>query len=251
MTQVRKTLIPQYGNQVLTGQPEPFTRIWYDFLITLWERTGGAVDRFAENTPTGVITAFGGSNAPNGWLSCDGSAVSRTAQAILFSVIGVTYGVGDGSTTFNLPDFRSRMILGAGQGASLSLRSLGDTGGFENITLAITNLPSHTHTPTDGGHTHTVTDPGHAHGITDPGHDHDAVNGSFIVSGGAATYTAGAVGSPESSTQSNTTGITINSATTGVTNDSATTGITIGDTGSGTSKDIMNPFGVANYIIKT
>lgn len=62
----------------------------------------------------GFIEMYGGSSAPDGWLMCDGSAISRTTYADLFAVIGVAYGVGDGSTTFNLPDFRGIFPKGAG-----------------------------------------------------------------------------------------------------------------------------------------
>lgn len=63
-------------------------------------------------TPTGSVLAFAGSTSPDGWLLCDGSAVSRTTYAALFSVIGTTYGTGDGSTTFNLPNLTDRFIQG-------------------------------------------------------------------------------------------------------------------------------------------
>lgn len=63
---------------------------------------------------SGVISMFGGQAAPAGWLLCDGAAVSRTTYANLFTVIGTTYGAGDGSTTFNLPDFRGIFPKGAG-----------------------------------------------------------------------------------------------------------------------------------------
>ena len=62
--------------------------------------------------PVGVVEAFAGSNAPNGWLICDGSQVSRALYPELFSVIGTTYGSGDGFTTFTLPDLRGRTIAG-------------------------------------------------------------------------------------------------------------------------------------------
>ena len=65
-------------------------------------------------SPTGMISAYGGSSAPNGWLICDGSAVSRTDYADLFNVIGTSFGTGDGSTTFNLPDLRECTTKGAG-----------------------------------------------------------------------------------------------------------------------------------------
>lgn len=76
---------------------------------------------------------------------CDGSAVSRTTYATLYSIIGTTYGIGDGSTTFNVPDFRSRSVLGAGQGAGLTLRNRGSIGGAETHTLITTEIPAHTH----------------------------------------------------------------------------------------------------------
>jgi len=58
--------------------------------------------------PAGVMIDFAGTTAPSGWIMCDGAAVSRTVYAGLFAAIGTTYGTGDGSTTFNLPDFRGR-----------------------------------------------------------------------------------------------------------------------------------------------
>lgn len=64
---------------------------------------------------TGMIFPYAGSSAPTGFLLCDGSAISRTTYAGLFAVISTTYGVGDGSTTFNIPDLRGSMIVGAGQ----------------------------------------------------------------------------------------------------------------------------------------
>lgn len=58
--------------------------------------------------PTGVVLPYAGTAAPSGWLACNGSAISRTLYATLFSAIGTSFGVGDGSTTFNLPDLRGR-----------------------------------------------------------------------------------------------------------------------------------------------
>lgn len=66
------------------------------------------------NAFAGTIIAFGGSTAPDGFLSCDGSAVSRTTYADLFTAISTTWGVGDGSTTFNLPDLRETALIGIG-----------------------------------------------------------------------------------------------------------------------------------------
>jgi microcystin-dependent protein len=77
------------------------------------------VDTVAATTylvPTGAIIPYGGSSAPTNWLLCDGTAVSRSTYATLFGVIGTAYGAGNGSTTFNLPDFRGRTTVGAGTG---------------------------------------------------------------------------------------------------------------------------------------
>ena len=64
---------------------------------------GSTVGGKVVSAPTGAVMAFAGSSAPEGWLVCDGSAISRTTYADLFAVIGTTYGDGDGNTTFNLP----------------------------------------------------------------------------------------------------------------------------------------------------
>jgi len=69
--------------------------------------------------PSGSVTAFAGSSVPAGWLECDGSAVSRTTYAALFAAVGTTYGVGDGSTTFNLPQLRGEFIRGWDNGRGI------------------------------------------------------------------------------------------------------------------------------------
>ena len=98
--------------------------------------------------PTGVQAPYGGSVAPSGFLICDGAAVSRTTYAALFAVCGTTYGAGDGSTTFNVPDKRSRGSIGSGQGVGLTNRVRGARFGVENETAP---LPAHTHTYTAPG----------------------------------------------------------------------------------------------------
>ena len=70
------------------------------------------------DAPVGSILAFGGSSAPSGWLLCQGQAVSRTTYAELFSAIGTSFGTGDGSATFNLPDLRETVPVGSGTRAS-------------------------------------------------------------------------------------------------------------------------------------
>ena len=102
----------------------------------------------AEGRSTGVIEMWGGSSAPTGAYLCDGSAKSRTTDADLFAVIGTTYGAGDGSTTFNVPNFPGRSPIGAGSGSGLTTRAEGDTGGAESVQLSATEsgMPSHSHT---------------------------------------------------------------------------------------------------------
>lgn len=103
-----------------------------------------------QTTPVGVIEAFAGVNAPAGWLFCDGSAVSRIQYPELFSALGTTYGSGDGSTTFNLPDLRGRMPVGKGTHSDVS--TLGNN---EGASLA-NRRPKHQHTVY-------FSDPGHGH----------------------------------------------------------------------------------------
>lgn len=94
---------------------------------------------------TGTILAYGAATVPGGYLACTGQAVDRAVYANLFSVIGTTWGVGDGSTTFNLPDLRGRTGIGSGTGSGLSTRVLADIGGEEEHTLLINELANHTH----------------------------------------------------------------------------------------------------------
>jgi len=102
----------------------------------------------------GLIVMFAGSAVPDGWLACDGAAVSRVTYAELFAAIGETFGSGNGSTTFNTPDFASRLAVGIGQGVGLSTRTMADTGGEETHQLSVTEMPSHGHT--DTGHIHSI-----------------------------------------------------------------------------------------------
>lgn len=78
----------------------------------LFGQSGTLVDPSIGGIPAGAYLPFAGSTAPTGWLLCAGQAVSRTTYAALFAVVGTTYGIGDGSTTFNLPDLRGRVIAG-------------------------------------------------------------------------------------------------------------------------------------------
>ena len=89
--------------------------------------------------PTGAVTDYAGSTAPAGWLLCDGSAVSRATYAALFSKISTTFGVGDGSTTFNVPDCRGKAAIGAGTGSITETRAAANWNTSDIITVASPN----------------------------------------------------------------------------------------------------------------
>ena len=89
--------------------------------------------------PTGSVIPFAGKTAPTGWLLCQGQAVSRTTYAQLFSVIGTTFGSGDGSTTFNLPDLRGRVAVGVDSDANLGTRA-----GTKGAAIQDSNIPGNT-----------------------------------------------------------------------------------------------------------
>jgi len=102
--------------------------------------------------PAGGIMPYAGTLAPSGWLFCGGQEVSRTANSALFSAIGITFGSGDGSSTFNVPDLRDRFPLGdKDQGQTDAERvsnfstERGSTGGFDEHQLTEAEMPSHNH----------------------------------------------------------------------------------------------------------
>ena len=97
-------------------------------------------------TPAGVITQYGGATAPTGWLLCQGQAISRVNALYtrLFTAIGTNYGIGDGSTTFNVPNLQGRIPVGKDATQS-EFDALAETGGSKTSTLSTANLPSHQH----------------------------------------------------------------------------------------------------------
>lgn len=93
----------------------------------------------------GEIRMFGGNFAPAGWAFCNGALLPISENDALFTLIGTTYG-GDGQETFALPDLQSRVPIHAGQGPGISQNyQLGEKGGVESVTLAVTQIPQHTH----------------------------------------------------------------------------------------------------------
>lgn len=104
-----------------------------------------------ENVPAdqpyiGEVRAFPWGATPQGWLPCDGRALTLASYASLYVVIGVTFG-GNGATSFNVPDLRGRVPIGFGQGANLSPYMLGETAGSETVSLSIAAMPAHSHVP--------------------------------------------------------------------------------------------------------
>lgn len=95
--------------------------------------------------PPGFLGEFGGPTPPDGWLVRDGSAVSRTTYAALFAAIGTTYGPGNGTTTFNLPNDQGRVNVGLDP-TQVEFDAIGKTGGSKTHTLTAAQMPVHTHT---------------------------------------------------------------------------------------------------------
>lgn len=124
-------------------------------LILDTSTTDGSIAKYGNGavlSPVGIVSSFAGSTAPAGWFLCYGQAISRTSYPELFSVIGTTYGTGDGSTTFNLPDVRGRTSYGKDDmGGTAANRitvfsgvTLGAAGGVQTVTLSTSNLPAYT-----------------------------------------------------------------------------------------------------------
>lgn len=148
-------------------------------------------------TPVGAITAFGGATAPTGWALCDGSQLNRLTYQSLFNIVGTTYGAGDGSTTFNVPDLRQKFPLG--KAASGTGASLGSTGGAIDHDHTIAGHThdagtlagsSHTHAAgTLAGPSHTHTGPSHSHSISASG-THTHAKGTLATSATSANDNA-------------------------------------------------------------
>lgn len=96
------------------------------------------------NPYIGEIRMFGGTFAPLGWEFCNGQLLQISENDTLFTLIGTTYG-GDGESTFALPDLQGRLPIHQGPGPGLTSRQLGETGGAEEVTLTLQQIPSHTH----------------------------------------------------------------------------------------------------------
>lgn len=159
------------GSRTLYGSGEPTNEIgntgdwYYDTASEFWDvyhkesqdkwtKMGQIKSSFDGNVLIGVIHEYTGSEAPTGYLLCQGQEISRTTYADLFQVIGTTYGSGDGSTTFHIPDMRGRVAVGLHSSDS-DFDTMGKQGGSKTHALTVEEMPSHTHA--QNAHKHTAS----------------------------------------------------------------------------------------------
>ena len=191
-----------------------------NFEVVAYQPAAGAI-------PPGFGGPYYGGAVPSGWLLCSGVAVSRTTYAALFAAIGTTYGVGDGSTTFNLPDERGRVSVGKDDmggtaanrittgGSGINGTTLGASGGAETHVLSSAEMPVHNHGVNETPHSHT----------------YNYENAAGVAGGSGATVSA-------------------YNAVTATATTAVSTGITIQNTGGGGAHTNVQPLLVVNKIIK-
>jgi microcystin-dependent protein len=207
----------------------------------------------AQLAQPGDVKMSAASSPSAGWLLCNGQAVSRTTYAALYAALGGTgspFGQGDGSSTFNVPDLRSRFPIGAGQGSGLTNRPLGQTGGAET---AVADLAPHTHTYSgqtgteSAAHVHTGTTDGDS-----PDHSHHLTLSSFNSpvnqAGGQGCATLG--GGSDTGGASARHSHTFTTSGENVAHSHAFSGTT-STTGAGGGHANMPPWSAVNYFIKT
>ena len=217
--------------------------------------------------PVGMLAPFAGSSAPTGWLLCAGQAVSRTTYSALYTALGGAsspYGLGDGSTTFNVPDLRGRVpagvdnMNGTDAGRLDLANTLGTTTGAQNVTLtaAQTGVPAHDHGVTSvggGGHTASgsiaVNNHNHTYGVASDGtnsHDHAVNSGTVNYAAAQSDGGTANVFNLATSTAGNMGG----SASVSVADHGHTIDIALNTAVAATAHNNMQPTILLNYIIK-
>lgn len=184
----------------------------------------------------GTIVPYGGATAPLGWLLCYGQAISRSTYAALFAVLGTSFGAGDSSTTFNLPDLRGRALIGKDDmGGSAANRVTSGVSGVNAVVLGAAGGDQHAQADTitaSSTATSTVTDPGHTHAF-------QTQSRGSSTPDGVPDSDAGAAG-PDGNTRTAFTNIAVSTTVTTTASSSLT----------GASQN-MPPVQVANYMIYT
>lgn len=164
----------------------------------------------------GEIRVFAGNFAPQSWAFCAGTSLAISGNEALYTLIGTTYG-GDGVQTFNLPDLRSRIPVGTGQGPGLPQVNLGQVGGTETVTMSTGQMPTHNHIASG-----TITIP--------------TLAGADTLGSPTGSILAGLAGAYSSATSDTNLKV-------------QTSAVTLNLTGSGTPFNIIQPYLSTNYII--
>lgn len=253
----------------------------YDRVMVEFNPSGAVFvvgNQSAAGVPAGTLAPYAGSitahagaastaqttgQPPRGWLWCAGQAVSRSTYAALYTAIGTTYGSGDGSTTFNVPDYRGRVFIGldnmggSDAGRLAMSNTLGGTGGTTTLIAHTHSTPSHSHaagTLSVASHTHSFS----ATTSTDGSHTHSVSPSTFLVTGSGQTYDSAGAGvfdlssastgsdGSHSHTVSGTSGGTAPSISGSTASDGSGTS---GSFGSGTEQ--LPPYLLCHIIIKT
>lgn len=205
--------------------------------------------------PTGAVMPYAGATAPSGYLLCQGQAVSRTTYAELFEVIGSTYGAGDGTTTFNLPNLKGNVPVGLNTDDT-DFKTLGKISGEKKHTLTVNEMPSHNHEATvgvdeNGAHTHTVSGTAQSSGT----HTHSSYYLDDLTSDKGNSRRRGVADSNSGSSTDNIIAAGAHTHTVSATAQSSGTHthdvtVEIANKGGGTGHNNLQPYIVLNYIIK-
>ena len=200
----------------------------------------------------GAIKPWGKATAPAGYVLCDGAAISRTDYADLFAVISTTYGAGNGSTTFNVPDLQGKMP----QGYDGSTYALAGTGGANTVTVALTNNQAATSTVTN---TQSVTVTGSIDNTSLTTAQHAAHGHSLTKSNSnqpnrsptpVTGQTSGPVGSGNTDDAGSGTGHNHSHTLSGTLTGAVTVSTSLTGTVTAAGTNSFSPFVVVNYIIK-
>lgn len=199
-------------NTTETGMKKPAGKLRSGLILMSFTVLLAFGSSFGQEPFIGEIRIFAGNYAPRGWALCNGQLLPINQNAALYSILGVTYG-GDGRTTFGLPDLRGRVPMHAGNGNGLTNRPLGQKSGSEETTIAVANLPAHSHTAVSHADSNVAVS--------------DSPKGAVPARNAAST--------PQFSSEENA--------------ELKSGAVTIEETGGGQPVSTMQPFLVLNYII--